>query len=421
MKDLEIKAKEYHSSFPAGKIGLKPTKAATSQEDLSLAYTPGVAVPCMEIAANKENAYKYTNKGNVVAVVSNGTAVLGLGDIGAMASKPVMEGKGLLFKVLSGIDGIDIELDTKDVDEFCRTVKNIAPSFGGINLEDIKAPECFIIEERLKKELDIPVMHDDQHGTAIISAAAILNALEISGKDIAKVKMVINGAGSAAIAGAKLYLSLGLSRDNLIMCDSRGVLSTSRTDLNEYKKDFAVDTDKKTLSDAIVGADVFVGFSKADVLTAEMLLSMSEKPIVMAMANPNPEISYDLAKKTNPNAILATGRSDYPNQVNNVLGFPYIFRGALDTRATIINEDMKRAAVYAIAALAKEEVPEAVLKAYNVESLSFGPEYILPKPLDSRLYERVSVAVAKAAVQTGVARANITDWEEYKESLKRWK
>lgn len=419
MNDIEKTALEYHENFPPGKISIIPTKPAATQADLSNAYTPGVAVPCLKIEKNPGDAYSYTNKGNLVAVVTNGTAVLGLGDIGALAGKPVMEGKALLFKVMSGVDAIDIEVDAKDTDVFCNTVKNISKSFGGINLEDIKAPECFEIEERLKKELDIPVMHDDQHGTAIISSAGLLNALELAGKKADKVKVVINGAGAAAIASARLYVRLGIKKENLIMCDSKGVLKSSRKDINIYKQEFACNSDVNTLEEAIAGADVFAGFSKAGVLSADMVRSMADNPIIMAMANPVPEIMYDEAVAVRKDLIMATGRSDFPNQINNVSGFPYIFRGALDTRATVINEEMKIAAVHSLALLAKEPVPESVLKAYNLDSLSFGKEYIIPKPLDERLYINVSMAVAKAAMDSGVARVRIEDWDEYRKYLEK--
>lgn len=420
MNKINLESLEYHSSFPAGKLSITPTKPAATQKDLSLAYTPGVAAPCLEIQKDPHLAYKYTNKGNLVAVVSNGTAVLGLGNIGALAGKPVMEGKGLLFKVLSGIDSMDIEVTSTDIDDFCKTVKNISSTFGGINLEDIKAPECFVIEERLKAELDIPVMHDDQHGTAIISAAALVNALKIAGKKPGDVRLVINGAGAAAIASAKLYLKLGLKKENIIMCDSKGVVRSDRTDLNEYKKEFATKLNVNTLDEAVNGADIFAGFSKGGVLNQEMVRSMADSPIIMAMANPDPEITFEEAKAARPDVIVCTGRSDYPNQVNNVLGFPYIFRGALDTRAKEINDEMKIAAVRAIAELAMEDVPQEVLDAYGLESLSFGADYVIPKPLDHRLLEKVSVAVAKAAVDSGVAREVITDWEAYRAGLARW-
>ncbi len=410
-------ALKYHSSGRPGKIEVVPTKPHSTQNDLSLAYSPGVAEPCLEIEKDPQLAYDYTTKGNLVAVISNGTAVLGLGDIGALAGKPVMEGKGLLFKIYAGIDVFDIEVDEKDPEKFIQTVKAISPTFGGINLEDIKAPECFEIERRLKEELDIPVMHDDQHGTAIISAAALLNALDIAKKDIAKVRLVVNGAGASAVACTKLYMKFGLRKENIIMCDSKGVLSTKRQDLNETKKYFAADTDLATLDDAIEGADVFVGLSSANVLTKEMVRKMNNDPIVFALANPNPEISYDEAMASREDIIFATGRSDYPNQVNNVLGFPYIFRGALDVRATSINEEMKLAASRAIADLAKDIVPDVINTAYEIKKLSFGRDYIIPKPLDPRLLTVVSIAVAKAAIASGVARKEITDWEAYENRL----
>lgn len=413
MNSIDQQALEYHSAFPAGKIGIRPTKPTDTQADLSLAYTPGVAAPTLAIADDPDASYDYTAKGNLVAVISNGTAILGLGNRGAAAAKPVMEGKALLFKILGGVDAFDIEVDTTDVEEFIRTVKNIAPSFGGINLEDIKAPECFEIERRLVDELDIPVMHDDQHGTAIITSAAMLNALEIAGKKAEDIRLVVNGAGAAAIACTDLYIKAGIRPENIVMCDSKGVIRADRTDLNPQKKRFVTTRDLHTLKDAIAGADVFAGFSKAGVLTKEMVKTMAERPIIMALANPYPEISYEDAREARPDALIATGRSDYPNQVNNVIGFPYIFRGALDTRAKKINEEMKLAAVHAIASLAKEPVPEYVLKAYNAESLSFGPDYIIPKALDGRLMERVSTAVARAAIESGVARKAITDWDAY--------
>ena len=410
-------ALNYHSSGKKGKIEIVPTKPHSTQADLSLAYTPGVAEPCLEIQKNPVDAYKYTGKGNLVAVISNGTAVLGLGNIGALAGKPVMEGKALLFKIFSGLDSFDIEVAETDVDKFVAAVKAISPTFGGINLEDIKAPECFEIERRLKEELDIPVMHDDQHGTSIISGAALLNALEIAGKKIDEVKVVVSGAGAAAICCAKMYISLGVKRENIFMCDSKGVISKSRTDLNPMKQFFAVDTDAKTLADAVKGADVFLGVSKADVLKPEMLLSMNENPMVFALANPRPEISYELAMQTRKDIIFATGRSDYPNQVNNVLGFPYIFRGALDTGAKTINEEMKIAAVHALAELAHEPATEEVKKIFAGEELVFGRKYILPKPFDKRLIVKVSAAVAKAAMDSGVARTPITDWKAYEARL----
>ena len=415
----EKDALDYHGKGKPGKIEVIPTKPYSTQRDLSLAYTPGVAIPCLRIKDNPDDVYKYTAKGNLVAVISNGTAVLGLGNIGAAAGKPVMEGKGLLFKIFGDVDVFDIELNTENVEEFIKTVKLLEPTFGGVNLEDIKAPECFEIEERLKKELNIPVMHDDQHGTAIISAAGLLNALEISGKDISKVKMVVSGAGAAAIACTKLYISLGIKKENVVMCDSKGVISVDRKDLNKYKKDLATTrTDIKTLEDAIKGADLFLGLSVKGALTKEMLKSMAPNPIVFAMANPDPEISYEDAYSVRDDLIFATGRSDYPNQINNVLGFPFIFRGALDVMATAINEEMKIAAAKALAELAKQPVPDIVNKAYNTTNLKFGKEYIIPKPLDPRLIYTVAPAVAKAAIETGVARRKITDWEAYKEELK---
>jgi malate dehydrogenase (oxaloacetate-decarboxylating)(NADP+) len=411
-------ALRYHSEGKPGKIEVVPTKPYSTQTDLSLAYSPGVAEPCLEIEKNPLDAYKYTSKGNLVAVISNGTAVLGLGNIGAMAGKPVMEGKGLLFKIFAGIDVFDIEVDETDPEKFIQTVKAISPTFGGINLEDIKAPECFEIETRLKAELDIPVMHDDQHGTAIISGAALLNALEIVGKRIDEVKIVVNGAGAASISCTKLYVLLGAKKENIVMCDSKGVLSVYRKDLNDSKKEFATTQDIKTLTEAMVGADVFLGLSVADVLTKEMVRSMNADPVVFALANPNPEISYQEAMASRGDIIFATGRSDYPNQVNNVLGFPYIFRGALDTHAKAINEEMKLAAVKAIAQLAKEAVPDVVNAAYRLKRTTFGRDYILPKPLDPRLLTTVSVAVAKAAIESGVSRKIITDWDAYANHLR---
>ena len=405
-------ALRYHSEGKPGKIEVIPTKPHSTQTDLSLAYSPGVAEPCLEIEKNPLDAYEYTAKGNLVAVISNGTAVLGLGDIGPLAGKPVMEGKGLLFKIFAGIDVFDIEVDEKNPEKFIQTVKAIAPTFGGINLEDIKAPECFEIETRLKNELDIPVMHDDQHGTAIISAAGLLNALEVAGKKIEDVKIVVNGAGAASISCTKLYVMLGARKENIIMCDSKGVISTKRTDLNEAKREFATDRDVRTLQEA-VGADVFLGLSVANVLTQDMVRSMNDNPIVFALANPNPEISYADAMASREDIIFATGRSDYPNQINNVLGFPYIFRGALDVRAKAINEEMKLAAVHAIAQLAKEPVPDVVNAAYQLKRTTFGRDYILPKALDPRLLTRVSSAVAKAAIESGVSRKTITDWDGY--------
>ena len=417
-KITKEEALRYHAEGKPGKIEVVPTKPYSTQMDLSLAYSPGVAEPCLEIEKNPLDAYKYTSKGNLVAVISNGTAVLGLGDIGPLAGKPVMEGKGLLFKIFAGIDVFDIEVNEKDPDKFIETVKAIAPTFGGINLEDIKAPECFKIETRLKEELDIPVMHDDQHGTAIISGAGLINALEIAGKKIEDVKIVVNGAGAASISCTKLYIMLGARKENIIMCDSKGVISTHRTDLNESKKFFATDRDIKTLTEAVVGADVFLGLSVANVLTQDMVRSMNTNPIVFALANPNPEISYADAMASRDDIIFATGRSDYPNQINNVLGVPYIFRGALDTHAKAINEEMKLAAVYAIAGLAKEPVPDVVNAAYKLKRTTFGCDYILPKALDPRLLTRVSCAVAKAAIDSGVSRRTITDWEGYANHLR---
>ncbi len=412
-------ALEYHESGRPGKIEVKPTKAYRTQTDLSLAYSPGVAYPCLEIQESSENAYKYTDKGNLVAVISNGTAVLGLGDIGALSGKPVMEGKGLLFKIYGGIDVFDIEVDEKDPEKFCEAVEKIAPTFGGINLEDIKAPECFYIEERLKKSLDIPVMHDDQHGTAIISAAGLKNALEVNGKDITKVNIVVNGAGAAAISCTKLYMALGAKKENIVMLDSKGVISSDRPNLNEQKKFFATDRrDIHTLEDAVKDADVFVGLSKGNVLTQDMVRSMAKDPIVFALANPVPEISYEDAMDSRPDVLMSTGRSDYPNQINNVIGFPYIFRGALDVHATAINEEMKMAAVHAIADLAKQPVPDVVNDVYHVNNLTFGPLYFIPKPIDPRLITEVSAAVAKAAMDSGVARKEITDWTAYKNHLR---
>ncbi|WP_350456711.1 NADP-dependent malic enzyme, partial [Macellibacteroides fermentans] len=411
-------ALRYHAEGKPGKIEVIPTKPYSTQTDLSLAYSPGVAEPCLEIEKNPLDAYEYTAKGNLVAVISNGTAVLGLGDIGPLAGKPVMEGKGLLFKIFAGVDVFDIEVDEKDPEKFIQTVKAIAPTFGGINLEDIKAPECFEIETRLKEELDIPVMHDDQHGTAIISGAGLINALELVGKNIEDVRIVVNGAGAASISCTKLYVMLGAKMENIIMCDSKGVISTHRTDLNASKKAFATSLDIKTLAEAVSGADVFLGLSVADVLTKEMVQTMNDNPIVFALANPNPEISYSEAMSSREDIIFATGRSDYPNQINNVLGFPYIFRGALDVRAKAINEEMKLAAVKAIASLAKEPVPDVVNAAYKLKRMSFGRDYIIPKALDPRLLTRVSSAVAKAAIESGVARKEITDWNKYENHLR---
>lgn len=410
-------ALEYHSKGRPGKIEVIPTKDAKTQRDLSLAYSPGVAEPCREIEANPENIYKYTAKGNLVGVISNGTAVLGLGDIGPEASKPVMEGKGVLFKIFADIDVFDIEINEKDPEKFVEIVKSLEPTFGGINLEDIKAPECFYIEKRLREEMKIPVMHDDQHGTAIISGAALLNAVELQKKKIEKLKFVVSGAGAAAMACVKLYVSLGANPQNFIMFDAKGVIHSQRDDLTDDKKAFAVKSGNITLADAMKGADVFIGLSIGNIVTADMIRSMAKRPIVFALANPDPEVSYDVAVASRPDVIVATGRSDYPNQVNNVLGFPFIFRGALDVRATQINEAMKLAAVKAIASLAKLPVPDIVNIAYNTKNMKFGPEYIIPKPLDPRLLATISPAVAKAAIESGVARTNITDWDEYVHSL----
>ena len=420
LKITKEAALAYHEEERPGKIEVKPTKPYRTQTDLSLAYSPGVAYPCLEIQNNENDAYKYTNKGNLVAVISNGTAVLGLGDIGAMSGKPVMEGKGLLFKIYGGIDVFDIEVDEKDPVKFCETVERIAPTFGGINLEDIKAPECFYIEERLKKNLDIPVMHDDQHGTAIISAAGLKNALEVAGKDIKKAKLVINGAGAAAISCTKLYVALGVKKENILMLDSHGVITTDRTDLNPQKELFATNRkDVHTLEEALKDADVFVGLSRGNILSKDMIRSMASNPIVFALANPVPEISYEDALDSRPDVIMSTGRSDYPNQINNVIGFPYIFRGALDVHAKAINEEMKMAAVHAIADLAKQPIPDVVNEVYHINDLSFGPKYFIPKPIDPRLITAVSAAVAKAAVESGVARTPIKDWDKYKENLKQ--
>ena len=409
----------YHSQGKPGKIEVVPTKPYSTQTDLSLAYSPGVAEPCLEIEKNPQTAYDYTAKGNLVAVISNGTAVLGLGDIGTLAGKPVMEGKGLLFKIYAGIDVFDIEVDEKDPEKFIQAVKAIAPTFGGINLEDIKAPECFEIERRLKEELDIPVMHDDQHGTAIISSAGLVNALQVAGKKIEEVKIVVNGAGASAISCTKLYVALGARRENILMLDSKGVITSDRPNLTEEKKFFATDRrDVHTLEEAIKGADVFLGLSRGNVLSQDMVRSMADMPIVFALANPTPEISYEDAMASRPDVLMATGRSDYPNQINNVIGFPYIFRGALDTQSTAINEEMKLAAVHAIADLAKQPVPDVVNEAYHVNNLSFGPSYFIPKPVDPRLITHVSMAVAKAAMESGVARKPITDWEAYATQLR---
>ena len=412
-------ALHYHEQGKPGKIEVVPTKPHSTQTHLSLAYSPGVAEPCLEIEKNPQDAYRYTAKGNLVAVISNGTAVLGLGDIGALAGKPVMEGKGLLFKIYSGIDVFDIEVNEKDPEKFIQAVKAIAPTFGGINLEDIKAPECFEIERRLKEELDIPVMHDDQHGTAIISSAGLLNALEVAGKKIEDVRIVVNGAGASAVSCTKLYVSLGARLENIVMLDSKGVISKDRTDLNEQKRYFATSrTDIHTLEEAIKGADVFLGLSRGNVLSKDMVRSMAPSPIVFALANPVPEISYEDAMDSRPDVLMATGRSDYPNQINNVIGFPYIFRGALDTGATAINEEMKLAAVRAIAGIAKQPVPDVVNEAYHVNNLTFGPSYFIPKPVDPRLITEVSMAVAKAAMESGVARKPIENWDAYALHLK---
>ena len=414
---MEKEALRYHRYPRPGKIEVVPTKPYDTPEDLALAYSPGVASPCLEIEKDEAKIFDYTNRGNLVAVISNGTAVLGLGDIGAKASKPVMEGKALLFKIFAGLDSFDIEIDEKDPKEFIKTVKRLAPTFGGINLEDIKAPECFEIETALRDELDIPVMHDDQHGTAIISAAALLNALCLQKKDISKIRLVVNGAGAAAIACTRLYCQLGVKHENVVMCDSHGVIRKDRENLNASKREFATGRDLHTLADAMKDADVFLGLSVADVVTPQMVLSMAPRPVVFALANPSPEISYELAIHTRPDIIFATGRSDYPNQINNVLGFPYIFRGALDCGATEINEDMKVAAARAIAELARKEVPESIVKAYGMESLAFGPDYILPKPFDRRLLTVVAPAVIEAAEESGVARKHIGDMAEYKRTL----
>ncbi len=414
---LDEAALRYHSEGRPGKIEVTATKPHRSQQDLALAYSPGVAAPSRAIAADPEKVYDYTGRGNLVAVISNGTAVLGLGNIGPLAAKPVMEGKSMLFKIFADIDSFDIEVNETDPEAFVRTVKAIAPTFGGINLEDIKAPECFEIEARLREELDIPLMHDDQHGTAIISSAALLNGAQIAGKSLDAMRVVVNGAGAAAIACARLFVSLGIRREHIILCDSHGVVTVYREDINAMKREFATDRRISTLAEAIRGADVFLGVSKADVLTAEMLRTMSANPIVMALANPDPEIAYETAVTSRPDIIFATGRSDYPNQVNNVLGFPYIFRGALDVGATKINEAMKLAAAHALADLTRQPVPESVLKIYGLEHLEFGREYLIPKPYDPRLLSAVSTAVAKAAVASGIARKPITDWKAYAERL----
>ncbi len=410
-------ALEYHENKPPGKIEVKPTKSVSSQHDLALAYSPGVAEPCKEIAENVEDVYRYTAKGNLVGVISNGTAVLGLGNIGAEASKPVMEGKGVLFKKFAGIDVFDIEINEEDPEKFIEIVKSLEPTFGGINLEDIKAPESFVIEQRLREEMQIPIMHDDQHGTAIISSAALINALEVIGKMIEDIKIVVSGAGAAACACTNLYVSLGAKLENILMSDSKGIIRKDRDNLDEIKARYATDQKIDTLEEALVGADMFLGLSIADVMTPEMLKSMAKDPIVFALANPDPEIAYDLAMKTRKDVVMATGRSDHPNQVNNVLGFPYIFRGALDVRSSSINEEMKLAAVNAIADLAKEQVPDMVLKAYGASVIKFGKDYLIPKPVDPRLITAISPAVAKAAMDTGVARIAIEDWKQYEEDL----
>lgn len=413
----EQAALEYHEYPRPGKIEVVPTKPYFSQYDLSMAYSPGVAFPCLEIERNPSDAYRYTNRSNLVAVISNGTAVLGLGNIGAIASKPVMEGKALLFKIYAGLDGFDIEVNETDPKKFVDIVAAIAPTFGGINLEDIKAPECFEIEAELRRRCDIPLMHDDQHGTSVISGAALLNALDLQGKDIDKVKIVVSGAGAAAIMCCRLFVKLGAKRENIIMCDSKGAIRADRGNLTEQKREFATGADVHTLAEAMAGADVFLGLSVAGAVSAEMVKNMAPRPVIFALANPDPEISYDAARAARPDAIIATGRSDYPNQVNNVLGFPYIFRGAIDSRATTINDEMKIAAVHAIADLAKEPAPEEVDKAYGVKSFDFGPDYILPKPMDPRLLYRVAPAVARAAAESGVAQSPVTDFEAYDRDL----
>lgn len=417
---IKQSALDYHENGRPGKIEITPTKPYATQRDLSLAYSPGVAYPCLDIKDNPSDAYRYTNKGNLVAVISNGTAVLGLGDIGPLAGKPVMEGKALLFKIFSGLDAFDIEIDENDPDKFVEIVKSLTPTFGGINLEDIKAPECFTIEKRLKEECNIPVMHDDQHGTAIISGAGLLNALEIQKKKIGDIRLVVNGAGAAAVSCTRLYKALGVKAENIVMCDSKGVIRSDRNSLSEQKKEFATDRDLHTLADAMKDADVFLGLSVADVVTPEMVKSMAPRPIVFALANPNPEIDYNLAKAAVPDIIVATGRSDYPNQINNVIGFPYIFRGALDCGASGINEEMKIAAVYAISELAKEPVPSVVDEAYGLSNLHFGPDYILPKAMDPRLLLRVAPAVAKAAMMSGIAARPISDWSIYQTKLREF-
>lgn len=419
-ESIKKRALEYHRYPRPGKIEIMPTKPYSSQKELALAYSPGVAYPCEEIKNNANDGFLYTNRGNLVAVISNGTAVLGLGDIGPEAAKPVMEGKALLFKVFAGLDCFDIEVDETDPDKFVEIVKALAPTFGGINLEDIKSPECFVIEEKLKAECDIPVMHDDQHGTAIISAAGLLNALELQEKRPEDVKLVVNGAGAAAIACAKMYVAVGVRHDNIVMCDSKGVIRTDRTGLSEMKREFATDRDINTLADAMIDADVFLGLSVKDVVTAEMLKSMAPRPVVFALANPDPEIDYETAMLSRDDLIFATGRSDYPNQINNVLGFPYIFRGALDVRATAINEEMKLAAVHAIRQLVHEPVTPSVAEAYGRKQFVFGPDYILPKPLDPRLLTTVAPAVAKAAMESGVARETVGDLAAYREKFREF-
>lgn len=416
--NLNTAALRYHSEPHPGKIEVVPTKPYHTQAELSLAYSPGVAEPARAIADDPEEVYRYTNKGNTVAVISNGSAVLGLGNIGPLAAKPVMEGKSMLFKIFGGIDAFDIEVDAADPEMFIRTVRAIAPTFGGINLEDIKAPECFEIDRRLQEELDIPVMHDDQHGTAVIVAAAILNAMKITGRDAARQRVVINGAGAAALACAQFLLRLDIRPENIVLCDSKGVVNHYRSDLNTYKQAFATARRIATLTEAIDGADIFIGVSKADVLTPAMLRSMADCPIVLALANPDPEIAYDKALASRPDLLFATGRSDLPNQVNNVLGFPYIFRGALDVRARCINDEMKLAAAHALAELARQPVPTSVLRAYGLEHLEFGRDYLIPKPFDPRLCATVAAAVARAAMDSGVARKPITDWEAYREALR---
>jgi malate dehydrogenase (oxaloacetate-decarboxylating)(NADP+) len=416
---LDQEALRYHSEGRPGKIGIQPTKPSHTQHDLSLAYSPGVAAPARAIAADAAEAYRYTNKGNLVAVVSNGSAVLGLGNIGALASKPVMEGKSMLFKRFAGIDAFDIEVDETDPETFIRIVKALAPTFGGINLEDIAAPACFEIDRRLREELEIPVIHDDQHGTAIIVSAAVINGAKIAGKEVAELRVVVNGAGAAAIACARMFLTLGIPREQIVLCDSRGVVTRYRDDLNPQKREFATSRRLASLAEALHGADLFVGVSKADILTGEMVRTMAGNPMVLALANPDPEIAYDEAMRSRPDIIFATGRSDYPNQVNNVLGFPFLFRGALDVRAAKIDDGMKLAAARALAGLARQPVPESVLRAYALERLEFGRDYLIPKPLDPRLLPVVAVAVARAAVESGVARRPVADWDAYAEELRR--